>query len=302
MQLTQKEMQFIRQVDGARFAVESPAAIDLSVAALFSPVFQSRALQVGDEVIVSCLSTPVVVETLIRHGLTPVFVDICFPTYQILPDEVEEAIDPDKCAAIFLPHIWGNPFDLFALRDLADEYGLWLLSEGFLGAESGGKSIGSIEDVSVFIQHHALTCSSQLVYEQIKSMHLYQYWDRFSGTFSEHPLSIDVTKLELLDEYFEGHSRFEVPGSLTSSVPAWIRYPITLKKSCGFRRDEYLKVLQPEWYELPQSVWRQYRNPKRQEQKMYGVDAVMDNTVLVNPVFAYDVITATKQFKVQHDK
>lgn len=296
MQLSKDELDFIRKVNGAKFSIKSPAVIDLAVSSLFKPAFQSHALQVGNEVVVSCLSNPVVVDSLVRHGLIPIFVDICFPTYQILLDEVEEAINPDKCGAIFLPHIWGNPFNLQEMRDLANEYGIWLLSEGVVGAESDSVAVGSLEDISIFINDGALTCSSQMVYETIKSSHLYQYWGKISKLSQTATGSVDVSDIEVLDEYFSGHGHFEFPGSFANSVPSWTHYPITLKKSCPFSRTDYISKLDSSWFELPVTAWYEFRDKKIQAEKMYGIDAVMSNTVLLNPTFAYEIIASTKKF------
>ena len=134
----------------------------LAVAAITADEFGSRAAKPGDEVITVACGFPTTLNPILHYGLTPVFVDVCLPTY--LPDikEVEQAINP-ATKAIFIPHTLGNPFDLEAYKEMADDAGIWLLSDccDAFGAESNGHKVGTIEDISTlsFYVAHQMTCA-----------------------------------------------------------------------------------------------------------------------------------------------
>jgi CDP-6-deoxy-D-xylo-4-hexulose-3-dehydrase len=104
---------------------------------------------------------PTTLAPIIQNNLVPVFVDVDFPTYNPTPDAVDACIT-QKTKAIFLPHTLGNPFDLEAMRTVADENNIFLISDGCdsLGSKSGGRVVGSVEDMSTlsFYPAHHITC------------------------------------------------------------------------------------------------------------------------------------------------
>ena len=132
----------------------------LAVSAITAPEFGCRAANPGDEVITTACGFPTTLNPIIQNQLIPVFVDVCLPTY--LPDikEIEQAITP-ATKAIFIPHTLGNPFDLEAYREMADDAGIWLLSDACdaFGAESNGMQVGTVEDISTlsFYPAHQVT-------------------------------------------------------------------------------------------------------------------------------------------------
>jgi len=132
----------------------------LAVSAITAEEFGSRAAKPGDEVITPACGFPTTLNPIIQNHLIPVFVDVCFPTY--LPDikAVEQAITPST-KAIFIPHTLGNPIDLDNYREMADDAGIWFLSDACdaFGAESGGMQVGTVEDISTlsFYPAHQVT-------------------------------------------------------------------------------------------------------------------------------------------------
>jgi CDP-6-deoxy-D-xylo-4-hexulose-3-dehydrase len=132
----------------------------LAVSAITAPEFGSRAAKAGEEVITVACGFPTTVNPIIQNHLIPVFIDVCFPTY--LPDikAVEQAISP-ATKAIFLPHVLGNPLNLDGYREMADDAGIWFLSDACdaFGAESGGMQVGTVEDISTlsFYPAHQIT-------------------------------------------------------------------------------------------------------------------------------------------------
>jgi len=112
---------------------------------LTSPKLGSRAIQVGDEVIVAAVGFPTTVAPIIQFGAVPVFVDVSLVTYNPTPKMIAEAIT-DKTKAIFLAHTLGNPIDLDAIKEIAWQNELWLIEDNCdaFGSEYNGKKTGTI--------------------------------------------------------------------------------------------------------------------------------------------------------------
>lgn len=100
----------------------------LAVAALTSPKLGAKALKPGDEVITVAAGFPTTVNPLLQHGLVPVFVDVQIPTYNIDPEQIENAVS-DKTRAIMIAHTLGNPFDLDEVMRVARKYDLWVIED-----------------------------------------------------------------------------------------------------------------------------------------------------------------------------
>ncbi len=160
----QKLEQQLAQYVGARYAslVNSGSSANLlAFATLTSPKLGERAIRKGDEVITVAAGFPTTVNPIIQNGCVPVFVDIDIPTYNIAADLVEQAIT-SRTKAIIIAHSLGNPFDLSAIKKLADQYGLWLIEDNCdaLGATFNNKPCGSFGDMatlSFYPAHHITT-------------------------------------------------------------------------------------------------------------------------------------------------
>jgi CDP-6-deoxy-D-xylo-4-hexulose-3-dehydrase len=90
--------------------------------------------------------------------MTPVFVDVDIPTYNILPERVEAAIT-DRTRAIMAAHTLGNPFRADQLAEIAEKHDLWLIEDccDALGATLGGRHVGTFGEVgtlSFYPAHH----------------------------------------------------------------------------------------------------------------------------------------------------
>ena len=81
-------------------------------------------------------------------------------TYTPDPIHIEEMVNP-KTRAIILAHPLGNPYDLKAIRDIADEYDLFLIEDSCdaLGSKYDGKFVGTFGDLSTlsFYPAHQIT-------------------------------------------------------------------------------------------------------------------------------------------------
>ncbi len=133
----------------------------LALTSLTSSEFGDRALKPKDEVISVAACFPTTVNPIIQNNLIPVFVDIEFPTYNIDPNLIENAIT-EKTKAIMLAHTLGNPFDLDTVMRLAKKHNLWVIEDccDALGSKYNGKNVGTFGDVgtaSFYPAHHITT-------------------------------------------------------------------------------------------------------------------------------------------------
>lgn len=149
---------------GVRFAsmVNSGSSANLlAVCALTSKSLGARALKPGDEVIATAAGFPTTLNPIIQNDLVPVFVDVDLSTMNVDVTKLEAAISPKTKAMIFA-HTLGNPFDIAAVRALAQKHGLWLIEDccDALGGTYDGKSVGSFGDIatlSFYPAHHITT-------------------------------------------------------------------------------------------------------------------------------------------------
>lgn len=105
----------------------------------------------GDEVITTPFSFFATAETIAMVGATPVFVDIDELTYNIDANKIRDKIT-DKTKAILPVHIFGQPANMNAIREIAHEYNLFVIEDACqaVGAQIGDEKIGTLGDVACF--------------------------------------------------------------------------------------------------------------------------------------------------------
>jgi dTDP-4-amino-4,6-dideoxygalactose transaminase len=105
----------------------------------------------GDEVITVPNTFIATVEAILYTGAKPVLVDVRDDTYCIDVDAVERAITPNT-KAIIPVHIFGQPCDMDALMQLAQEHGISVIEDACQahGAEYKGRRAGSIGHAAAF--------------------------------------------------------------------------------------------------------------------------------------------------------
>jgi dTDP-4-amino-4,6-dideoxygalactose transaminase len=91
----------------------------------------------GDEVITACNTFIATSEAISHAGARPVFVDVEEDTQLIDPEKIEKAITP-RTKAIIPVHLFGQPADMDAVKDIARRHGLKVLSDA---AQAHGSSI-----------------------------------------------------------------------------------------------------------------------------------------------------------------
>lgn len=130
----------------------------LALSSLTSHYLRGEALKAGDEVITVATGFPTTVNPSLQYGLTPVFVDVDIPTYNIKPEMIEAAVTP-RTRAIMIAHTLGNPFDLAEVMRVAEKHDLWVVEDccDALGATYDGRNVGTFGDIgtlSFYPAHH----------------------------------------------------------------------------------------------------------------------------------------------------
>lgn len=148
-------------VENVLLTVSGSSANLLAFAALTSEKLGDKRLLPGDEVISVAAGFPATVTPIIQHGLVPVFVDVDPVTYNIDIEETKKAIT-DKTRCIFIAHTLGNPFNLDAIMELAEEHNLWVIEDNCdaFGSKYKGKftgTFGHLSTISFYPAHHITT-------------------------------------------------------------------------------------------------------------------------------------------------
>lgn len=114
----------------------------------------------GDEVLVPSVTFVATANVVLHNRMTPVLVDVERDYYGMDPELIEDAIAP-RTRAIMPVHLFGQPCDMAAIREIADRRGLAIIEDScetmFVG--QAGKQAGSWGDVGCFSMYvaHLLT-------------------------------------------------------------------------------------------------------------------------------------------------
>lgn len=108
-------------------------------------------IQAGDEVIIPANTFIATVWAPMYRNAVPVFVDCDPDTWEMDVTQIESKIT-SKTKAIIGVHLYGQPFDVDAVRAIADKHGIALIEDAAQahGATYKGKAIGSMGDIACF--------------------------------------------------------------------------------------------------------------------------------------------------------
>ena len=188
----QFEQEFAKWL-GVKYAslVNSGSSANLiAFSALTAPELGERQIQPGDEVISVAAGFPTTINPIIQYGAIPVFVDVTIPQYNIDVTKLEAARN-EKTKAVMIAHTLGNPFDIKAVKDFCETYGLWLIEDNCdaLGStymiDGEIKLTGTIGDIgtsSFYPPHHMTMGEGGCVYTNNPLLHRlinsYRDWGR----------------------------------------------------------------------------------------------------------------------------
>jgi dTDP-4-amino-4,6-dideoxygalactose transaminase len=113
-----------------------------------------QALRITGEVITTPFSFVATTHALWWNDIKPVFVDIEPQTFNVDPEKIEAAITP-KTTAILPVHVYGNPCNVFKIKDIADTYGLKVIYDAAhtFGVTIKGIPVLNFGDLSVMSFH-----------------------------------------------------------------------------------------------------------------------------------------------------
>jgi len=131
---------------GGKYAVgtsSGTSALHLGIAAL--------GIGPGDEIITACNTFIATTEAVTHAGADIVLVDVDEDTLLIDPERVEQAITP-KTKAIIPVHLYGQPADMNAIRDIASRHSLKIIADAAQahGAAIDGKRSAILGDVTCY--------------------------------------------------------------------------------------------------------------------------------------------------------
>ncbi|ENN95791.1 lipopolysaccharide biosynthesis protein RfbH [Methanocaldococcus villosus KIN24-T80] len=154
-------------IDFALLVNSGSSANFIAIKTLTSIKLGDRKIKPGDEVITVAAGFPTTVNPIIEVGAIPVFVDVELGTYNAIVEQIQEAVSP-KTKAIFLAHTLGNPFDVKAIKEICEDYNLWLIEDNCdaLGSKYDGRYTGTFGDLatlSFYPAHHITTAEGGAV-------------------------------------------------------------------------------------------------------------------------------------------
>ena len=113
-------------------------------------------VQPGDIVICQTMTFSASANPILYLGATPVFIDSEIETYNLCPIALEEAIldciqSGKKPKAIIAVHLFGTPYKITVIRNVADKYGIPILEDSAeaLGSSYKGQMCGTFGDIGV---------------------------------------------------------------------------------------------------------------------------------------------------------
>jgi dTDP-4-amino-4,6-dideoxygalactose transaminase len=105
----------------------------------------------GDEVITTPYSWGASVSCILHNNAIPVFTDVDSETGLMDPATIEDKITA-RTKAILVVHIYGQPANMVAIREIADRHNLYVIEDGSQahGAKHQGRKVGQFGDAAGF--------------------------------------------------------------------------------------------------------------------------------------------------------
>ncbi|MHA1201555.1 MAG: DegT/DnrJ/EryC1/StrS family aminotransferase [Candidatus Heimdallarchaeaceae archaeon] len=141
------------------------------------------ALDIGpkDEVITTPYTFIASSNAILFTGAIPVFADVNLETYNIDPEKIEDSITKNT-KAIMPVHIFGNPCEMGAIKDIAEDRNLVVIEDCAQahGALIDGKHVGNFSEVAGYSfygtknlvggEGGAVTTNNEELFEKLKSI------------------------------------------------------------------------------------------------------------------------------------
>ncbi len=249
-------------------------AVNSGTAAIHAALF-AAGVQPGDEVITTPFSFIATINPIIMLGAKPVLVDIDKATFNIDATKIE-AVITKKTKAIMPVHLYGQPADVSAIKDLAEKHDLKIIEDACqaIGSEYRGKkagNLGSLGCFSLYATKNIMCGEGGMITtnddEQAKLIRQFRQHG-MSGSYQYEHLgynyrltdlqaAIAVEQLKKVDRFNKArqeNARFfneelkDVRGIITPKVHAnrthvYHQYTIIIEDTCNVTRDELAKNL-----------------------------------------------------------
>jgi dTDP-4-amino-4,6-dideoxygalactose transaminase len=256
------------------------------------------------------------VDSIVRCGATPVFIDVEPDTYCIDTAKIEEKIT-ERTKAILPVHLYGHPADMDQVSKIANEHGLSVVEDACQahGTEYRGKKVGSLGDAGCFSFYPVknigaygdggmVTTNDHSLAERVKMLRNYgsskkYYYDLvgINSHLDELQAAILRVKLPRLDEWNEKRRRFAglykeileqtdvvLPSERDYAKHVYHRFVIRVAE-----RDKCQQALQKEGIQTgihyPMPVHKQKAYAEFEDTKDLAVTQTICNDILSLPVF-----------------
>jgi len=237
-----------------------------------------QALQISGEVITTPFSFVATSHSLIWNGITPVFVDIDYSTFNLNPDKIEAAITKNT-SAILPVHVYGRPCDVDKIQCIAAKHGLKIIYDAAhaFGVRYKNNSILKYGDLSILSFHAtkvfntfeggAIICPDAATKNHIDNLKNFGFVDEvtvvapgINGKMNEVQSAFGLLQLEHIDDAIEkrrsidrlyreklshvkGISFPDLPNDVTSN---YSYFPIIVEPDYELSRDELYDKLRQE--------------------------------------------------------
>lgn len=194
---------------GASYSLLLPHGTDALRVAIAAAI-DHDGMEYGGEIIVPNLSFIASATTVLDRQFGVALVDVDPETYLIDPKRVEEAIIPGKTRAIMAVHLFGQPADMAALRDIAKRHSIVLLEDaaqahgaihelGRVGAigDAAGFSFQSSKNLSSG-EGGAFTTNDSQIFERAYSFHNVGRARRGGQRWGHHSLGFNIRPNEYM--------------------------------------------------------------------------------------------------------
>jgi perosamine synthetase len=298
-------------------------AVSNGTAALHAAMVAAEVSQ-GDEVIIPSFTSTAAAEAVLLAGARPVPAEIDLQTYAISRDSIEESLSR-RTKAVIVTHLYGLPVDIESIRDLAERRDFIIVEDAAqaLGAERGGKRVGSVGDMTCFSFYATknlttgeggmVTTDDERYAERLMLYRCHGQSSKHERTsfgtnyrLSEIQAAIGVAQLSkltrllarrrrnasVLTSELAGASEIQLPAEPEGGVHAWNLYTIRIRAGGrhSTKREKIVKYLRGKgigagvYYPLPIHLMPYYRETLRIPAGSFPNSELAARTVLSLPI------------------
>jgi len=200
---------------GSRNAVMTNSGSSANLITLATLKYHPKFKKVKEpNVIVPAVSWSTTFFPVHQHGFKLKFIDVGRQSFNIEPEDIEQAID-DNTVAVFAVNLLGNPCRLDRIKEICKERGVALLEDNCesLGANLRGKYCGTYGEMgtfSFFFSHHLQTMEGGMVLTDDDDLADYLRSFRAHGWIRD--LSENSKLYQKSGDPFEDSFKFVLPG------------------------------------------------------------------------------------------